>query len=184
MDFEDGLRYDVIKRNFRENFGSSNPWDTSLRGVPITTTIKTSITDPFTGNIDIVSANDPRFGKIADLVDSYNRKEKNKAYNSFQFLRNAPKVYLAKEYSIYDKRGRGDISIECDSIAYVNKYDVPFLPLGGTFIYRGYLRKDLKGKVLSIIGKTKKFLKVMDLESGTKYRVWPGDLESIESRLL
>lgn len=184
MEFEDRVRFSIIEKSSRENFKSSNPWDSSLREVPITSTMETSITNPFTGSIDTISATDPRFAKICYLLDSYKEKEKTKASNSFYFLRNAPKVYMTKEYNIYKGVGKEDISIESNSVAYVNRYDVPFLPKGGVYIYKGRIRKDLKDKALFIIGKTKKFLKVMDLDSGTKYRVWPDELERILPRLI
>lgn len=168
------------EKEFRQEkeleFLQKGPWE--LKDYPISVNIGETYLDPFTGRPGFVYRRDPRYMELQKLVKDSNDSNFNKA--DIKFGLGAGAAILPKWKISYGGMGK-DLLFHQEPCAYIdigNNFDEMDKR---KFIYRGRVRKDLKGKVFIIWEKGKKFYKVKDISSGKKYKLWPEDLEEVES---
>jgi len=170
VDFLDRERLESIKKIEEENFPPyGDPW--AFKDYPIERYISRTFINPFTGEEDPIAMKDPRFEILEDLLDKYNVTHK---YNAVKKITEGASHVLLKDWSLKSLGDQGSgISITQTPFIY---YNIEKYRETTPVVYSG-TRKALIGKVFSIIGYSKNFTKVMDIDTGIEYRVDPKELE-------
>ena len=157
-----------------------------LRDQPISTNVSEAYIDPFTGRPTWTFKRDPRYQALENLLEVSNKDNYTKASIRFNKESRKPEnvVILPKWNMLFCHRSEGDLTFVQEPCAYIDICDSFDHINERKFIYRGRIRKELRGKVFIIDKKGKKFYSVKDIGSGKRYKLWPEDLEEVDSEYI